>query len=298
MSVEIRQCTHIKVNGTKCGSPALKTGSRCYFHDLATRRIRTGVFQRPALLPILEDANAIQIALMDVINDLRQELIEEKVAGKLLYALQIASLNLKQMRLDCEDSVQDLPADWQPMEPKGLPRWREGVNQTIEEANKPEGAPFKPAVGMSEDVHGSPKPPSNPRMGFDKLDPERAAELERIYRTYGTEIKACVEEEAELEGEEDTRVPQVRAVALTWGSQGPLHPTSILYDSSHIALVTTCSESSGLESTQLYASPNLIARPVDRAACNAGSGREAAEAPGPHQQDPRAERCCARFLGH
>jgi len=233
MSVEIRKCTHIKVNGTRCGSPALKTSTRCYFHDLATRRIRTGVFQKPALLPILEDANAIQIALTDVINDLRQDLIDQKVAGKLLYALQIASLNLKQMKLDREDSVQDLPADWQPMEPKGLPRWNVNVHGT----EKREGPPSKPEVGFNGDVQkkdnleGAPSKPSfglggvvdfavafrispsvphvsvvNRRMGFDKLDPERAAELERIYRTYGTDIKACVEEH-ELLPDVGTNIP-------------------------------------------------------------------------------------------
>ena len=122
MEVEVRKCTHIKVNGTQCGSPALKTGMRCYFHEQAARRLRTSIMHRPAILPMLEDANAIQIALMDVIHDLRQDYIDIKVAGKLLYALQIASANLKRMDLNREDSVTDIPPDVKLPEPVGIPR--------------------------------------------------------------------------------------------------------------------------------------------------------------------------------
>jgi len=30
---EIRRCQHIKMNGTQCGSPALKMGKFCYHHQ-------------------------------------------------------------------------------------------------------------------------------------------------------------------------------------------------------------------------------------------------------------------------
>jgi len=122
MEIEVRTCTHIKVNGTQCGSPALKTGTRCYFHEQAARRTRTSIMHRPAVLPLLEDANAIQVALMEVIHDLRQDYIDIKLAGKLLYALQIASANLKRMDLNREDSVTELPPDVKLPEPIGVPR--------------------------------------------------------------------------------------------------------------------------------------------------------------------------------
>jgi hypothetical protein len=122
MKVGVRKCTHIKVNGTQCGSPALKTGMRCYFHEQAARRTRTSIMHRPAALPLLEDANAIQVAIMEVIHDLRQDYIDIKVAGKLLYALQIASANLKRMDLNRDDSVTDLPPDVKLPEPVGIPR--------------------------------------------------------------------------------------------------------------------------------------------------------------------------------
>src|SRR5208282_6094370 len=66
----IPRCQHIKVNGTQCGSPALRRNRLCYFHKswqgasiaLGANRARRNraVFD----LPLLEDANSIQLALM------------------------------------------------------------------------------------------------------------------------------------------------------------------------------------------------------------------------------------------
>jgi hypothetical protein len=96
------RCQHIKVNGTQCGSPALRRNRFCYFHkrfhderirlsaDRARRR--TPVFE----LPLLEDANSIQIALMQVMRLILTQQIDNKSASLLLYALQTASSNLRQ----------------------------------------------------------------------------------------------------------------------------------------------------------------------------------------------------------
>jgi hypothetical protein len=51
-------------------------------------------------LPVLEDANSVQIALMQVIEVLLSGRIDSKTAGLLLYPLQTASLNLKQTDLE------------------------------------------------------------------------------------------------------------------------------------------------------------------------------------------------------
>ena len=51
---------------------------------------------RPAIdMPVLEDANSIQCAIMQVINLLLGGQIEHKAAGLLLYGLQTASANLR-----------------------------------------------------------------------------------------------------------------------------------------------------------------------------------------------------------
>ena len=80
-----------------CGSPALRGLPFCYFHE-RWRRIRP--HRRPGdaprlQLPLLEDANAIQMALQQVMQAILDNQIDNKRAGLLLYALQTASANLK-----------------------------------------------------------------------------------------------------------------------------------------------------------------------------------------------------------
>lgn len=100
------RCQHIKVNGVQCGSPALRRNRFCFFHKrfhderirLAADRARRspGTF----VLPVLEDANSIQIALMQVMRLLLSHQIDHKTASLLLYALQTASGNLRRTSFD------------------------------------------------------------------------------------------------------------------------------------------------------------------------------------------------------
>ncbi len=99
------RCQHIKVNGTQCGCPALRRNKLCYFHKRhheerirldfdRVKEARAG--RRPATLelPVLEDANSIQVSLMQVMRLVAAGRIELKAAGLMLYALQTASSNL------------------------------------------------------------------------------------------------------------------------------------------------------------------------------------------------------------
>ncbi len=96
------RCQHLKINGTQCGSPALRRNRFCFFHKrfqdeqikLSTDRARRGV--ATFILPVLEDANSIQIALMQVMRLLVSGQLDHKTASLLLYALQTASTNLRQ----------------------------------------------------------------------------------------------------------------------------------------------------------------------------------------------------------
>jgi hypothetical protein len=54
-------------------------------------------------LPVLEGANSVQIALMQVMESLTWGRIEHKTAGRMLYALQTASVNLRNMTLNVAD---------------------------------------------------------------------------------------------------------------------------------------------------------------------------------------------------
>ena len=94
--MQIRRCYHVKVNGEQCGSPALR--GKCYYryHDLGAYGVkpRGQCNAGAALFPVLEDGNSIQAAVMQVIRLILAKEIDNKEAGLLLYALQIASSNL------------------------------------------------------------------------------------------------------------------------------------------------------------------------------------------------------------
>lgn len=101
MSSYPNRCQHLKTNGTQCGSPALRRNRFCYFHKrYQEERIRLTADRRRApatfFLPVLEDANSIQMSLMQIMRLLLTGQIEHKTASLLLYALQTASANLRQ----------------------------------------------------------------------------------------------------------------------------------------------------------------------------------------------------------
>jgi hypothetical protein len=105
----IPRCQHIKVNGTQCGSPALHRRKYCFFHqqwrqehiNLSGRNRRRTILD----LPVLEDANSIQISIMQVMRLILSGQIDAKTAGLLLYALQTASINLR--RTEFEPSIRE-----------------------------------------------------------------------------------------------------------------------------------------------------------------------------------------------
>ena len=92
-------CHHVKTNGTVCSSPALLEEQYCFFHKSArerTKRQRRAVRAKlPFQLPLLEDANSIQLAIGDTLNALLSGQIDHKTAGLILYGLQTAAGNVR-----------------------------------------------------------------------------------------------------------------------------------------------------------------------------------------------------------
>ena len=88
------RCYHVKINGVRCGSPAMRDDVYCYFHT----RIHNPPIEDG--FPPLEDANAVQIAIMQVLQALVKKKMEVRVAATLLYGLQTASINLKGTRFE------------------------------------------------------------------------------------------------------------------------------------------------------------------------------------------------------
>jgi hypothetical protein len=106
--MQVELCRHIKPNGLQCQAVALKNSVFCYFH----RRLhdshavyRSTMVARPDLerrgaifdLGTLEDRVAIQIAISKVVNALATNQIDLKHGRILLYGLQLASANARNL---------------------------------------------------------------------------------------------------------------------------------------------------------------------------------------------------------
>lgn len=103
-SVHIPRCRHSKTNGTQCGSPALRGRRFCFCHkNWRGERIPLNAKPAPGAiinLPVLEDADSIEVAIMQVLRLILAGQIDPKMAGLLLYGLQTASLNLRHTQLE------------------------------------------------------------------------------------------------------------------------------------------------------------------------------------------------------
>jgi hypothetical protein len=153
-SVHIPRCTHIKTNGTQCGSPALRGRRFCFFHkNWHGQRIQLNAQPAPLdrnfTLPVLEDANAIQVALMQVMHLLLSGQIEHKTAGLLLYALQTAAANLRETRFEPfhhEDvvidpgSVSETPLDKNVWDARDFEEEEEEEDEAAEETDEEDSA--------------------------------------------------------------------------------------------------------------------------------------------------------------
>src|ERR1700689_133994 len=106
-----RVCAHIKVNGIRCGSPALRQEVFCYFHQRMIRGVRTPPKSRLHPIANFEDAQAIQASLMEVVNALVRNQIDVPRARLILRALSIAARNAAKTHFDCwqSDMVQEVP---------------------------------------------------------------------------------------------------------------------------------------------------------------------------------------------
>jgi hypothetical protein len=127
----IPRCQHIKVNGTQCGSPALRRNRFCYFHKqwhgqrilINSRRARQA---RASIdMPVLEDANSVQVSVMQVMRLILSGRIDNKTAGLLLYALQTASFNLKHTRFEPLETRVIIDPRNVPDTPLGADPWSE-----------------------------------------------------------------------------------------------------------------------------------------------------------------------------
>ena len=106
-----RACTHIKVNGVRCGSPSLRREVFCYFHQRMIRGVRTPPKSRLHPIANFESYEAIQASLMEVVNALVRNHIDIARARLILRALSIVTRNATKVRFDCweNDMVKEVP---------------------------------------------------------------------------------------------------------------------------------------------------------------------------------------------
>ena len=101
------RCEHVKPNGLRCGSPALRDEIYCYFHRIWRNPYQSdhqpyrpdpnGVLWN---LPVLENADAIQLSIQLVLDAVLANRMELKRASLLLYGLQTAAVNVRRTHFD------------------------------------------------------------------------------------------------------------------------------------------------------------------------------------------------------
>jgi hypothetical protein len=105
----IKDCTHIKVTGAPCGSPALRGEEFCYFHQRMLRTVKGPPESRIHHAALLEDEESIQASLMEVVNALLRGTIELKRAELVLRALNTAVRNIRRVKFSNVNMVTQLP---------------------------------------------------------------------------------------------------------------------------------------------------------------------------------------------
>jgi hypothetical protein len=156
LSLAAPRCRHIKVNGTRCGSPSLRDKDFCFYHHrdrpLPVECYFEGEYPTGEIaLPYLEDAHSIQSVIRQVVQMVLQKRIERKTASLLLYAMQVASSNLKRVELEKpqpEQVVTNIEMDWQvAIAPPDQPTPQTSLNAQPER----NGAPAKSGQNRNEE---------------------------------------------------------------------------------------------------------------------------------------------------
>jgi len=93
------RCVHVKPNGLRCGSPAMRGNPFCFFHDRWYNQPAEDTF------PPLEDGNGVQLALMQVVERLRRETfraggLDPRLIKPLIFALKVAGQNARHTSFD------------------------------------------------------------------------------------------------------------------------------------------------------------------------------------------------------
>jgi hypothetical protein len=106
----VRNCTHVKVTGQRCGSPALRGEFFCYFHTRVIKGVQLRVDMQLHSMALLEDSESIQLSLMHVVDGLLKGTLDPIRARLIIQALRIAARNAKSVHFEpyFEDEKQSM----------------------------------------------------------------------------------------------------------------------------------------------------------------------------------------------
>jgi hypothetical protein len=163
LNPSVKICTHIKVTGIRCGSPALRGEKFCYFHERMINGVPTPPHARIHPMALIETEEAIQVALMETINAIVRNTIDLRRADLIIKALNIAVKNSRRVRFDrCESEMirklpvslpvaaqpPALPEKISPALTASTPVWDQQWDQQKEEAEEAQ-ATRKPAARVT-----------------------------------------------------------------------------------------------------------------------------------------------------
>jgi hypothetical protein len=111
----VRRCTHIKVNGQRCGSPSLRREFFCYFHTLVIKGVQQRVDKQLGSIAMLEDRESVQLSIMLVVDGLVKGTLDPVRGRLILQALRLAARNVQHLRFgtpfeaDKQTMVREVP---------------------------------------------------------------------------------------------------------------------------------------------------------------------------------------------
>ncbi len=134
----VARCQHIKINGTQCGSPALRREIYCFFHmrwalksmEIDENRQRE---RWNATLALPEDADSIQMGLGEVIRLMLTRQMDHRTAALTLYALQTASANMKRTSFEPPPTTVVIDRECVGQRPIGATAWSPFEEREYEE---------------------------------------------------------------------------------------------------------------------------------------------------------------------
>ncbi len=155
--IKCAQCTHIKVTGHRCGSPALRGEHFCYFHHRMIKGGRFRVDMKVNASALLEDTESIQVAIMDVTTQLIENSIDWRRASLIIRALQIAARNARTVNFGSNASrmVREVP-NWE------LQWMKEHGEKPISKKELEQALAPSPQLPANAAVAAKPAPLSNP----------------------------------------------------------------------------------------------------------------------------------------